>query len=137
MKDSFFFDTNIWVYASLLTNNDLQKREVAINLIQTNNNLFVSTQVLNEFYSTLLKYKINNEKIFVFINEIVENTNVCIQDLDTLKKAWYIINTYKFSLWDSLIIATALQNNCSILYTEDLHHEQVIENSLTIINPFK
>jgi predicted nucleic acid-binding protein len=137
MKDRVFIDTNIWVYASLFTDTDLQKREVAINLIQTNTNLFVSTQVLNEFYSVLLKYRINTEKILAFINEILENTNICSQDLDTLKKSWSIIKNYQLSLWDSLIIAAALQNNCSILYTEDMQHNQIIENSLTIINPFK
>ena len=137
MRDRVFIDTNIWVYASLLTDTDVQKREVAINLIQANTNLFVSTQVLNEFYSVLLKYRINTEKILAFINEILENTNVCSQDLDTLKKSWSIIKNYQLSLWDSLIIAAALQNNCSILYTEDMQHNQIIENSLIIINPFK
>jgi predicted nucleic acid-binding protein len=39
-------------------------------------------------------------------------------------------------LWDSLIIATSLQRNCSILYSEDMQHNQVIEDKLRIVNPF-
>ena len=31
----------------------------------------------------------------------------------------------------------ALEADCKILYTEDLQHKQLIENKLTIINPFK
>ncbi len=33
-------------------------------------------------------------------------------------------------------IASALKNNCSFLYSEDMQHNQIIENSLRIINPF-
>jgi len=44
---------------------------------------------------------------------------------------------YKYSYWDSLILASALENSCSILYSEDMQHGQVIEDSLKIINPFK
>ena len=37
---------------------------------------------------------------------------------------------------DSLMISSALLNNCNILYSEDLQHNQLIENQLQIINPF-
>jgi predicted nucleic acid-binding protein len=40
------------------------------------------------------------------------------------------------SNWDSLIVASALESQCSILYTEDLQHGQVIDQVLTIVNPF-
>jgi predicted nucleic acid-binding protein len=42
---------------------------------------------------------------------------------------------YDYSYWDSLIIATALESNCNALYSEDMQHDQVIENQLRIINP--
>jgi predicted nucleic acid-binding protein len=41
------------------------------------------------------------------------------------------------SYWDSLIISSALESGCKILYTEDMHHNQIIEGKLKIINPFK
>jgi len=44
---------------------------------------------------------------------------------------------YKFSYWDSLIIASALESGCGILYTEDMQDGQVIEDRLRIVNPFK
>jgi predicted nucleic acid-binding protein len=43
---------------------------------------------------------------------------------------------YKFSLYDSVIVASALRNDCEVLYTEDLQHGQVIERQLEILNPF-
>ena len=44
---------------------------------------------------------------------------------------------YKFSYWDSLIIASALENECDTLYTEDMQDGLIIEGKLTIVNPFK
>jgi predicted nucleic acid-binding protein len=42
-----------------------------------------------------------------------------------------------FSIYDSLIISTALQNQCTILYTEDLQHNQIVDGKLKIVNPFQ
>ncbi len=47
-----------------------------------------------------------------------------------------LLDRYRFSYFDSLILASALTANCQILYSEDLQHGQVIDGRLTIINPF-
>ncbi len=44
---------------------------------------------------------------------------------------------YSLSFWDSVIIASALRTNCSILYTEDMQDGLKVEGRLTIVNPFK
>jgi predicted nucleic acid-binding protein len=54
----------------------------------------------------------------------------------TTEIALDIMNRYKYSYYDSLILSAALGSDCSILYSEDMQHEQVIEKSLKIINPF-
>jgi predicted nucleic acid-binding protein len=51
-------------------------------------------------------------------------------------KALSIAKRYKFSYWDSLIVAAARNSGCSLLYTEDMQSGQTIEEKLTIINPF-
>ncbi len=38
---------------------------------------------------------------------------------------------------NTFIIASAIESNCSILYTEDLQHGQLINGNLSISNPFK
>ncbi len=38
--------------------------------------------------------------------------------------------------FDSLILASALEAGCQILYSEDLQDGQRIENQLMIVNPF-
>ncbi len=60
--------------------------------------------------------------------EIYPNKELFIKGI-TLQKRW------KYSFYDSLIIAAALKANCNILYSEDLQHGQVIDD-LKIINPF-
>jgi predicted nucleic acid-binding protein len=46
------------------------------------------------------------------------------------------VGSYKFSYYDSQIIASALEHQCEILYSEDMQDGQVIEHCLRIINPF-
>jgi len=42
-----------------------------------------------------------------------------------------------FEYYDSLIVATALENECNILHSEDIQDGLVVEQRLAIINPFK
>jgi predicted nucleic acid-binding protein len=56
-------------------------------------------------------------------------------DLKSYKRAYKIRDKYDFSYWDSLIVASALERGCETLYSEDMQHNQVIENKLTIKNP--
>jgi len=44
-----------------------------------------------------------------------------------------IATRYGFSFWDSMIVASALNNHCSVLYSEDLQHNQLIDGRLQII----
>lgn len=43
---------------------------------------------------------------------------------------------YRFSIYDSMLLASALEAGCRTFYREDLHHGQRIEG-LTIRNPFQ
>ena len=51
--------------------------------------------------------------------------------------ALVIASKHKYSFYDSLVIAAALEKKCDILYSEDLQHNQKIEGTLVIVNPFK
>jgi predicted nucleic acid-binding protein len=56
-------------------------------------------------------------------------------DIETHGLALDLAQARHFPIYDALIIAAALRPACSILYTEDLQHNQRIEG-LTIKNPF-
>lgn len=40
------------------------------------------------------------------------------------------------SICDAMIVALALLSGCTVLYTEDMRHGQVIDGRLTLRNPF-
>jgi predicted nucleic acid-binding protein len=57
-------------------------------------------------------------------------------DLSTLQVAKHLIRHYDFQIFDSIIVASALEANCEVLYSEDMHHHLAIEGQLSIVNPF-
>jgi predicted nucleic acid-binding protein len=135
-NDKAFFDSNVLIYSY----SDLfpDKQDKARKLINSYNDVFISTQVLNEFVSAFnKKLKAGWPDIMNSLDEITDNFTIFTNTPDTVKEACKIAQKYRFSFYDSLIIAAALETGCNILYSEDMHHGQVIEKSLKIINPFK
>jgi len=142
MKDNIFIDTNIFVYAYLKAPKkeaDYTKHLQAQKLLSSFTNkqsICISSQICNEYYSALLKNKIENEEIQKSLNNLIKNINVAPVSKDTILQAFEIKNLYNFSYWDSLVLSSALENRCNIIYSEDMQHKQIIEQSLQIVNPF-
>jgi predicted nucleic acid-binding protein len=134
MNDKIFFDTNIILYS--YSDKSEPKKNIARKCILDSEGI-ISTQVMQEICNILIKkLKHGKSSVSKTLVELSNNFFVFINDIQTVSKALDIHFMYHFSYYDSLIIASALQNKCSILYSEDLHHSQKIEDSLTIINPF-
>ncbi|MEO5370653.1 MAG: PIN domain-containing protein [Magnetococcus sp. DMHC-1] len=135
MNDKSFVDTNIWIYAHLDQNSDA-KGHVAANLVETIPRCVITTQVLSEYYSAMVKHHVEESWIRNSVATMMRHCDVLLISLPVLHKAFDVRSRYGFSIWDSLIIASALQGNCTLLYTEDLQHDQWIEGRLRIVNPF-
>lgn len=135
MPDSpIFLDSNIIIYA--YSGTDPHKADIARRVIASGN-VVISSQVINEFVSvTHKKLRQPMNSIEKTVREFLPFTRPMPLSAETSLLALRIAQEYRFSWFDSLIVASALENNCSILVSEDLHHGQVIEKSLTIINPF-
>ena len=128
-----FFDSNIPVY---LVDKDMVKREKVVQLISPN--IIISTQVVTENINACLKsLKLPDEEAYDHGQALLEEFKVVDLHPSTLQSAIMIRRKYQLSWLDSLIVATALENNCDILYSEDMQDGLVIETKLTIINPFK
>ncbi|NIM12340.1 MAG: PIN domain-containing protein [Candidatus Aminicenantes bacterium] len=137
MPDRIFIDSNIFIYAKVQESGE-SKHEIAQKFLESvSGEIIISTQVLSEFYYVLNRYKIDDSIIQDSINEILEDVTLRTITLDTIKSCWKIKTRYRYSYYDSLIIASALENNCSLLYSEDMQHEQLIHDELRIMNPFK
>ena len=57
-------------------------------------------------------------------------------ELETVRRCMDIKERYGYSWWDSLVLASALDSGCTVLYSEDMQSRQVVEGSLRIVNPF-
>ncbi|NOZ69669.1 MAG: PIN domain-containing protein, partial [Deferribacteres bacterium] len=103
----------------------------------SNEEAYISSQVISEFISVCLsKNLLELDGITSLANNFMETLRFSVVKESTITKALEFKKNLDYSYWDSLVISSALENNCSVLYTEDMQDGQVIDNSLTIINPF-
>jgi predicted nucleic acid-binding protein len=126
-----FFDTNVLIY---LLSDDIAKADRAEALLASGG--VVSVQVLNEFAAVAVgKKAVDFTELKEILSAIRTACAVKPLDIETHELSLGIAERYRFSIYDSLIIAAARLARCSILYSEDLHHGQTIEQ-MTIRNPF-
>ncbi len=88
--------------------------------------------MINENMNVCLrKFKMPKEQAFQYGALLMQFCDMKMIGKKTIEWAFRLSATYQFSYYDSLIVASALENDCTIL-----HHSQLIENRLKIINPF-
>ncbi|MCT7509741.1 PIN domain-containing protein [Aliarcobacter cryaerophilus] len=125
MKDKIFIDTNILLYAYSTEKN---KQEIAQNIINTNNNIYISKQVINETINILIKkFKLNIKDIINVVKELKKEFIILDFDIQIQLNALKLKQNYNLQFYDALIVSTALKNSCTILYSEDMQDKLVIE----------
>ncbi len=126
-----FIDTNVVLYAFGAG----EKVNISLRLLK---DATISVQVLNEFANVAIrKLHYSMEDLASAIRDIRRAAaSVAIIDNDTHDLARKINARYKFSFYDSALIASALLTDCDTFYSEDMQDGMVIEGSLTIRNPF-
>jgi predicted nucleic acid-binding protein len=135
MSDRAFIDTNVFVY--LNSENDPEKQQAAKNAIN-NYDCVVSTQVANELSNVLLrKYKKSVTEIKATIEAVETVCDIALITLITTDKALDLHSKYGYSFYDSLILASAIENECKYVISEDLHSGAIIDGKTTILNVFK
>jgi predicted nucleic acid-binding protein len=127
-----FFDTSVLLY---LLSDDTAKADRIETLLAAGG--VISVQVLNEFAVVALR------KLKMPLNEIREILDtiraVCTVEpitVETHDRGLAVFERYRFSLYDSILVATALISGAKILYSEGLQHGQIIDNQLRVTNPF-
>lgn len=97
MSDKIFIDTNIFVYAKLATEQEIEKQQAKQFLKAQKNTVVISTQVLSEFTSVLIKHRIDDETIKKAIAEITQDCFIAPVSFNTIQTAWEIKTRYQFS----------------------------------------
>ena len=133
MSDKPFLDTNVVLYAFRQGDARSQRAEILLAVGGT-----LSVQVLNEFVN-VARRKLN--KSWEEVRRALRILRVFCPDpapvtIETHDRAVQIAERYGYSIFDSLIVAAALERQCETLYSEDLQAGQVIEGRLRVRNPF-
>jgi predicted nucleic acid-binding protein len=132
---SAFFDTNILVY--LFDVGAPRKKAVAEALFREHDSIILSTQVLQEFYVTVtrkLGRPMPPEKALAAVEHFLDYPVASILQEHVTAAIRRSIDS-QLSLWDALIVETALAEGADLLVTEDLHDGWQV-GSLRVWNPF-
>ena len=126
MSGKIFLDTNVIVY--LYSEDEGDKRDTVFEFVN-NNVCITSTQTLNEASNVWLrKHGLNTAQVSKYLDEIeaVCDDIVLIQK-KTINKALQIKARFGYSYYDCLILASALENGCDIVLTEDMQDGQFVD----------
>jgi predicted nucleic acid-binding protein len=127
-----FFDTSVLLY---LLSGDTAKADKVETLLSTRG--VVSVQVLNEFAVVALrKLKMPLHEIREILDTIRAVCAVEPITVETHDRGLAVLERYRFSLYDSMLVAAALIAGAKIIYSEDLQHGQIIDKQLRVTNPF-
>ncbi len=131
-----FFDTNVLVYTD--DADARPKRERSLDLLMQHRRgrvAVLSTQVLQEYFVASTRklgvsVELARRKVALFAQfEVVRIDSAMIVAAIDLHRL------HGFAFWDALIIRSALQAGCAVLYSEDLQPGRTVEG-LSIVNPF-
>jgi predicted nucleic acid-binding protein len=128
-----FLDTNVLVYAYV----DDKRSDRAQGLL--NDRFIIGVQTLNEF-ANVLSYRRNWSwpNIAQASHDLQALASVvCDTTAADHNAAFHLAVRYRISIYDALMLAIALTAGCTTFYSEDLHHSLVVEDRLTILNPFR
>lgn len=131
-----FLDSNILVYTD--DKDAPAKQARALDLVaelRRNGTGVVSMQVLQEYFVAVtrkLQVEASTARRKV---ELLAEFDVAVPDVDDILAAIDLHRLYGFSFWDCLILRSAKQAACRIVFSEDLQAKREVDG-LRIVNPF-
>lgn len=134
-----FLDSNVFVYA--FDDTDERKRGIARDLIvQSLRDAtgVISYQVVQEVLNvitTKMERPVRHEDALRYLTSTLEPMWSVYPSKDLFTRALEVRARYGYSFYESLIVSAAMQSGCSTLYSEDMHHDQLID-TVRIIDPF-
>jgi predicted nucleic acid-binding protein len=125
-----FFDSNVLLY---LASTGVRPARARLLL---NRGGTVSVQVLNEIASVARrKFMMAWPEIHEILQVIHSACRIEPLSLTIHERGLAIAERFGFRVYDSMIVAAALEAGCTTLFSEDMQHGQRIDR-MTIRNPF-
>jgi predicted nucleic acid-binding protein len=140
MSAEFFIDTNVFIYH--LDQTDDRKHQVAEKIVRdalATGNGCISSQVVQECLNVVLRkaeVALSAQATHSYLSAVLAPLMQVIASEALYERALDVQARWRFSFYDSLIVAGALAAGCRTLLSEDLQHGQSLD-SLTVINPFR
>jgi predicted nucleic acid-binding protein len=140
MSAKYFIDTNIFVYS--FDKGQLLKRERALALIQDSLKTgmgMISTQVIQEFLNVATQkfaVPMNLNDAREYLRLVLNPLCQIYPNLALYESCLELQAETRYSFYDALILAAALQGGCDVLYTEDLQDGQEVRG-VKIVNPYR
>lgn len=127
-----FLDSNVLLY---LLSDDTAKADRAEALLQLHPT--ISVQVLNEVANVCVrKLGMPWSEIGQFLELIKHFCSVVPLTVEIHDLARRMAERHRLAFYDACVVAVASVEGCQLLYSEDMHHGLVIEDSLRLQNPF-
>ncbi|MGA2412536.1 MAG: PIN domain-containing protein [Candidatus Binataceae bacterium] len=127
-----FFDTNVLLY---LLSEEVAKADRVEELLKAGG--IISVQVLNEFAAVAVrKLAMRVAEIKEILAIIRAVCSVHPLDVETHELGLKLAERYRYSIYDSMIIASALRAGCLTVFSEDFQHGRKIDR-LMIVDPFR
>jgi predicted nucleic acid-binding protein len=133
----FFLDSNVLIYA--FDTQEPVKRARSRALIEglPAESIVLSAQVVNEFYFTVTR-KLRRALSAAAAEEAVRGlSGLRILPLDHRLSlaAMEIVRKHQLSIWDALIVQSAIEGKCRTLFSEDFQNGRKY-GALKVVNPF-
>lgn len=136
MSARSFFDTNVLVYADDKAAPAKQRR--ALDLIAEHRRAgtgVVSLQVLQEYFVTVTQKLHVDVRIARRKVELLAEFDVAAPEVADILAAIDLHRIHGFSFWDALVVRSAKQAGCRVLFSQDLQDARELDG-VRFVNPF-
>jgi predicted nucleic acid-binding protein len=139
MSDRLFLDTSIFIYSfdASSPKKAAQSKKLIRRAIETRGGI-VSYQVVQEFFNVALRLfakPMSSLEAEQYLSTTFRPLLSVHSSPALYGEALRIAARFRLAWYDSLIVASAIEGHCDVLYSEDFQDRQQI-GSMTISNPF-
>jgi predicted nucleic acid-binding protein len=140
MSDRYFLDTNILIYT--FDRHDEAKRARASGLVEealSTGRGVISSQVVQEFLNVATRKfatPMATSEALRYLDDVLAPMCEVYPSIDLFERALLLREATRYALYDSLIVAAALQAGCRTLFTEDMQDGRQFEG-LLVKDPFR
>ena len=140
MKDKYFLDTNVLVYCFLSAEREKHARSMDLVDDALNKNAgLISYQVVQEFLNLAVNKFVGQfrpQDLRIVLEKAIYPLCDIMPSMELYQEALELKAETGYHFYDSLILASAIEAQCGVLYSEDFQADQNVRG-LRIVNPFR